>query len=113
MRYFLAIFYSDSLASFGLAAQRSGLSCRLAALANATGIRVEADFETQKRPDLARRKAVGYSPVLGRAGSGFTDGGAYSTLFLARECRYDPHQYSSQCQALFRPGGCYIVHGTR
>jgi hypothetical protein len=47
------------------AAQRPGFSCRLAALANATDIQVGSDSKTQKTPDLARRKAVSYNPVLG------------------------------------------------
>src|SRR5262249_324023 len=63
---------------------------------------------TEKFPDRTVSHQPGVVP-----GSGFTDGGTCGTLFLAKECRYDPHQHSSQCQALLEPGGCYIVHGRR
>jgi hypothetical protein len=46
-------------------AQRSGFSCRLAALANATKIDAGTDSKTQKTPDLVRRKAVGCNPMFG------------------------------------------------
>jgi hypothetical protein len=46
------------------AAQRSGFSCRLAALANAAERRAGSASKTQKSSDLARRKAVSYNPVL-------------------------------------------------
>ena len=49
-----------------VAAQRSGFSRRLAALANATDVRAGTDSATQKTPDLVRRKAVGYNPLLAR-----------------------------------------------
>ena len=48
------------------AAERSGFSCRFAALANATMIDAGRDSKTQKSADLARRKAVSYNPVLAR-----------------------------------------------
>jgi hypothetical protein len=35
------------------------------ALANATGTEAGKDSKPQKPPDLARRKAVGYNPLLG------------------------------------------------
>jgi len=47
------------------AAQRSGVSCRLAAVANATDTRSEMASKRQKSPDLARRKAVSYTPLFG------------------------------------------------
>jgi hypothetical protein len=40
-------------------------SCRLAALANATVVWVEVDSNTQKTPDLARRKAVSWNTLFG------------------------------------------------
>jgi hypothetical protein len=40
-------------------------SRRLATLANATNIRTDTDSETQKTPDLARRKAVGWNTLFG------------------------------------------------
>jgi hypothetical protein len=46
------------------AAQRPGFSRRLTALANATSIGTGMDSDTQKTPDLARRKAVGCNPLL-------------------------------------------------
>jgi hypothetical protein len=46
------------------AVQRSGFSCRLAALANAAERRAGSASKTQKSSDLARRKAVSYNPVL-------------------------------------------------
>jgi hypothetical protein len=55
----------------GTPAQRSGFSCRLAALANATQRRAGSDSKTQKSSDLARRKAVSYNPLLARAVVGY------------------------------------------
>jgi len=42
------------------------VSRRLTALANATEVEAGTVSKTQKSYDLARRKAVGYMPVLGR-----------------------------------------------
>ena len=47
------------------AAERSGFSRRLAALANAANSNAGTDSKTQKRSGLARRKAVGWNPLLG------------------------------------------------
>lgn len=58
------------------AAQRSWFSCRLAALANATGIWAGKDSKTQKSSDLAHRKAVRYNPVLG--------GGLFTALYRGK-----------------------------
>jgi hypothetical protein len=38
----------------------------LAALANATDFKAGKDSKTQKTPDLARRKAVGWNALLAR-----------------------------------------------
>jgi hypothetical protein len=46
-------------------AQRPAFSRRLAAFANATETGNEMDSNTQKRPDLARRKAVGWNALFG------------------------------------------------
>jgi hypothetical protein len=51
-------------------AQRLGFSRRLTALANAPALEAGTDSKTQKPPDLARRKAVGCNPLLGRSPSG-------------------------------------------
>jgi hypothetical protein len=51
-----------------LSSNRSGFSRRLAALTNATEIGTGRDSKTQKSPDLARRKAIGWNTVLERAG---------------------------------------------
>jgi hypothetical protein len=57
-----------------VAAQRSGFSRRLAALANAAMIEASIGSKTQKSYDLARRKAVGCNPMFGRkAVDGATD----------------------------------------
>jgi hypothetical protein len=40
-------------------------SCRLTAIANATGWRIGSASKTQKSPDLARRKAVGWNGGFG------------------------------------------------
>jgi hypothetical protein len=61
-----------------------GFSCRLAVLANATSFWAEMDSKTQKRPDLARRKAVNCNPLL----DGSYEQGAYlikRTLLIVRE----------------------------
>jgi hypothetical protein len=44
-------------------------SCRLAALANATDLWAGTISEMQKRPDLARRKAVSWNTLFGGAAS--------------------------------------------
>jgi hypothetical protein len=46
-------------------------SRHLAAFANATAIDAGRDSKTQKSPDLARRKAVGWNTVLAVLGFGF------------------------------------------
>jgi hypothetical protein len=52
-------------------AERSGFSCRLAAIAKATDIGTGSDSKTQKTPDLARRKAVSWNLLLGRLAPSF------------------------------------------